>query len=99
MCSESVRLNHTTPVRIKRHRSLWTNAFAPVVFVSKATAWPADVWDLQCLQRGNHVVAHAPCVRDVGIGANPDPLVNSMAQMFRELAEDVAVDLWAWLGD
>jgi hypothetical protein len=69
-----------------------------MVFVSEATTWPADVWYFQSLKRSHNIVANASRVRDVGIRTNPDTLVNAMAEVFGELAEDVAVDLRARLG-
>ena len=69
------------------------DAVAPVVFVGEAAARPADVRHLQRLERGDDVVADAARVRDAGVRADPDALVDAVAEMLGELAEDVAVDL------
>ena len=50
---------------------------------------------LQRLQRGDDVVADAAGVGDGGVGADPDALVDAVAEMLGELAEEVAVDLRA----
>jgi hypothetical protein len=91
--AESVGLDHAAPVGVQRYGSLSTDAVPPMVFVGKATARPADVGNLDRLKSSHNVIANAACVRDRGIRANPDSVVNPMAEMLGELSENVAVDL------
>ena len=49
-------------------------------------------------QRGNNIVADAARIRDFGIRTDPDAVINAVAKMLGELAEDVAVDLRAGFG-
>ena len=69
-----------------------------MVLVAKAAARPADVGRLQRPQRGHNVIADPARVRDRGIRANPDALVEAVSEILRELAEEVAVDLRSGLG-
>src|SRR5262249_289909 len=93
--SESVRLDHAAPVRIERDCTLvgWPNSVPPVVFVGKASAGPAHVRHLNRLQRGDDIVANSASVRNRGVRAHPDSLVDAMSKMFRELSEKVAINL------
>ena len=95
--SESVRLDHAAPVGIERHGSLFgrSDAFAPVIFVGEAAAGPANVWDFDRLERGNHVVANSARVRDFGIRTDPYAFINAVSEMLGKLAKDVAIDLVA----
>ena len=78
--------------------ALGADALPPVVLVREAAARPPHVRHLERLERGDHVVADAPGVGDRGVRADPDSLVDAVAEVLRELAEDVAVDLGAGLG-
>src|SRR5580658_6784801 len=69
-----------------------------MILVAKAAARPADVGHLQSSQRGHHVIADPARVRNWGIWANPDALVKAVSEIFRKLAEEVAVDLRSGLG-
>ena len=73
------------------------DSVAPVVLVGEAAARPADVRHLERLQRGDDVVADAAGVGDGRVGADPDAFVDAVAEVFGELAEDIAVDLRAGL--
>ena len=75
-----------------------TDPVPPVIFVGKAAAGPAHVRHLNRFQRGDHVVANAASIRNAGIRADPNAVVNSMSEMLRELPENVAVNLRARLG-
>ncbi len=74
------------------------DALAPVIFVGKAAAGPANVRHLDRFQRRHDVVANAASVWDLGIGPDPNAFVNAVAQMLGELPENVAVDLRAGFG-
>ena len=95
MRPESVRLDHAAPVRIERCGPLWSNAFTPMVFVGEAAARPANVWDSYRFERSDDVIADTARVRDLGIRPDPDAFINTMAQMFGKLAEEIAIDLRA----
>src|ERR1019366_10079003 len=98
--AKGVRFGHAAPVGIDPYDSLVERAetLAPVVLVGEAAAGPTDVRHLERLQRADNVVADAARIRDCGIRTDPDPLVNAVAEVFGELAEDVAVDLRSRLG-
>lgn len=55
----------------------------------RASARPA----LSALKRSNDVVTDPACVWNLGVGADPDAFVNTVAEVFGELAEEVAVNL------
>src|SRR5262245_8529725 len=98
MCSESVWLDYAAPVGIECYGSLRADAFAPVIFIGEASAGPAHVGHLQCFECGDNVVTDSARVWNLGICADPDAFVNTVAEVFGELAEEVAVNLRAGLG-
>src|SRR5215469_190427 len=96
--AESIWLNDTAPAGIEPGHSFRAYAVAPVILIGEAAAWPANVWHLERLQRGDHIVADAEGVRDRGVWTNPNSVVNAVAEMFSKLTEDIAVDFLAGLG-
>jgi hypothetical protein len=50
-------------------------------------------------KRSDDIVADSACVWNLGIWTDPDALVNTVAKVLSELAEDVAVNLRAGLGN
>src|ERR1019366_8914570 len=95
---KSARLDHAAPVWVKPHDSLRPDPVAPVRSVGEAASGPAYVWHMNRFQCGNHVVADAACVRNCGIGTDPDTVVNAMSEMLGELPEQIAVDLRTGFG-
>src|SRR5262249_61229458 len=95
---ERVRLDHAAPVGIERLWPMRADAFAPVVFVREAAARPANVRRLYRLQRGDAVVADTPRIRNWGTRPDPYALVNAVAEVLGELAEDIAINLRSGLG-
>ena len=95
---KSVRLDHAAPVGIQPHGSLRADPVAPVIFVGEAASGPAHVRHLNRFQCGNHIVANAACIRNCGIGADPDPVVNAVPEMLGELPEKIAIDFRAGFG-
>ncbi len=87
------------PGRVDLHRPLVAraDAFAPVIFIREAAARPTHHRHFQFLQRLDDVVAIAARVRNLRVLADPDSLVDAVAQVLRELAIDVAIDLGARL--
>ena len=83
---------------VQRHDSLRPDPVAPVIFVGEAASGPAYVRHINRFQRGDHIVANAACIRNGGIGADPDAVVNAVSEMLGELPEKIAVDLRAGLG-
>src|SRR5262249_1308536 len=69
-----------------------TDAVPPVVLVGETAARPPQHGDVQVLERGDDVVAHAARVRDRGLLPDPDAVVNQAPEMLGEVAVDVAVD-------
>ena len=96
--AKSIGLDDAAPVGIERYGALGANTLAPVVFVGKAAAGPADVGDMQRLKGGDDIVADAPGIGDGGIGADPDAFVDAVAEMFGKLAEEVAVNFGSRMG-
>ena len=94
---ERVRLDDAAPVGIDLRRARRTDAFAPVVVVGEAAARPPHVRHLQRLECRDDVVADAARVGDGRAGTDPHALVDALAQVLGELAEEVAVDLRAGL--
>jgi hypothetical protein len=89
----------TTPPHAElRVAGRWTDPFAPMVLVSKATARPANIGHLQRPERGNNVIANAARIWNRGIGPDPDAFVESVTQVLSKLSEEVAIDLRAGLG-
>src|SRR5690606_35285535 len=97
--AEAVGLGHAAPVGVDLDPALVarTDAVAPVVLVGETAAGPAHHRHLQLLQRRDHVVAVAAGVGDLRILAHPDAAVDAVAQVFGELAEEVAAHLGAGL--
>ncbi len=67
-------------------------AVAPVVAVGEAAAGPADDRRLDALQRLDERRADAARVRHARVLADPDAVVDDAAEVFGEVAVDVAVD-------
>ena len=91
--ADRVRLGHAAPMGVDLDRTLVLRAdtLAPIIFVGEAPARPADHRHLQVAERRDHVVAEAVGVRDLGVLADPQPLVDAVAQMLGELGEDAAI--------
>ena len=81
-----------------RHDSLRPDPVAPVIFVGEAASRPAHVRHVNRFQRGDHIVANAACIRNRGIGADPDPVINAVSEVLGKLPEKIAVDLRAGFG-
>src|SRR5690349_10634081 len=97
MCAKRVWFYYSTPVWIQSNCST-SDAFAPVILISKTTAGPTYVWDLECFERGDNVVTNAARVWNLRLRTNPEAFIHTMTEVLCELAEDVAVDLWAGFG-
>src|SRR5260370_16298637 len=71
--SERVRLDHAAPVGIERYHSPISgpDPLTPVVFVGETGTRPANVGDLERLQRGNNVVPDARTIRHPPTCPNP----------------------------
>ncbi len=97
--AERVGFRHPSPVGVegRRPRCARADAITPMVLIGEATAGPAHQRHVQVAQSRDDVVAEAMRIGDGRVLANPDAFVDSPAQVFRELAVDVAVDLRAGL--
>ena len=95
--AEAVVLHDVAPVRVDDALAvgLGADAFLPVVFVGKAAARPAQNRELDVPERLDHVRAHAVDVRDGAVLAHVEPLVDAAAQVLREVAVDLRLDLRA----
>ena len=100
MSAKRVWLDNSTPVGIQCYRALvcGADALAPVIFICEAASRPTNIGHLDGLQGSNHIVADSARIRDFGIPADPNALVNAVPKMFSKLAEDIAVNLRTWLG-
>src|SRR5699024_1584853 len=92
--AEGVVLDDVAPVRVHHPGPLLarTDAVPPVVVVGEAAAGPAQVRDLQRAQRGDHVVADAARVRDLGVLPHEEAAVDAAPQVLGEMAVEVAAD-------
>ena len=97
VCAEGIGLDDAAPIWIEGRRALVgrPDSLAPMIFVGKAAAGPANHRYLQLLERGHDVVANSPRVRNGRAGTHPDAFVDSAAQMLGKLTENVAIDLRA----
>ena len=91
--AKGVRLDHAAPVRVHLRLTIAPDAFPPVVVVGEAATGPPHVRNPQHLESGDDVIANAARVGDGRVGTDPYALVDALAEVFRELAEEVAVDL------
>ena len=70
-----------------------------MVFVCEAPAGPAHVRHLYRFERSDDIIANPARVRNLGVRADPDSFVNTVAEVLGELAEEIAVNLRAGLGN
>jgi hypothetical protein len=75
-----------------RTRRCGADPVLPVIGIGEATARPADHRHLDLAQRRDDVATDATDVRDRGIGADPDALIDPAAEMLDEMAVDVRID-------
>ena len=64
-----------------------------MIVVGKATAWPAQYWNLQSLQSLEHILTVTVDVRNLRILTNPESTVDTATQVLGELTVDLLVDL------
>ena len=93
MGAKGVVLHHVAPVGVHHPLTIrfGADAVAPVVFVRKASARPAQNGDFNLFQRLRHIGADAVYVGDGRAFADIQTLVNTAAQMLAEVAEQVSV--------
>ncbi|OPZ70388.1 MAG: hypothetical protein BWY82_02081 [Verrucomicrobia bacterium ADurb.Bin474] len=94
MGSKVIVFDDTAPMGVEHAWAFlaWADAITPVVFVRKTPAGPTQLWNLQFLQRSQHVIAVAVGIGNRRIRSDPDSFVNAMAEVFGELTVDVFVD-------
>src|SRR5581483_7759240 len=92
-------LDHTAPVGVESDGALRPDSVSPVIFVCEAATGPANIRHLQRLQRRNYVVADPARIGNGRVRTYPYALIDSMTQMFGELAKNVAVNFGACLRD
>ncbi len=92
--SEGVGLARAAPVGVDGGPACIgrTDPVAPVIFIREAAARPAHVGHFDGLERRDHVLADAAHIGNRRILADPHAAIDAETQMFRELAEDVAID-------
>src|SRR5690242_9048482 len=95
--SEGVWFNYAAPIGIECYGSLRADAVAPVVFVGEAATRPTHVRHPQRFHCSDNIATDSAYVWNFGVRANPDAFVNTVAQVFGELPEEVAVNLRASL--
>jgi hypothetical protein len=98
--ADGVAFDHAAPVRVDAARAFFTRADAvtPVVVVGITAAGPAQVGNLDLLQRGDEVAAPAPDVGHRGAFADPKSVVDATTEMLGKMAEDMPVDDRTGLG-
>src|SRR5207249_3363836 len=87
--AEAIVLGHAAPDRVHDGGPLGPDAVAPVVVVREAAARPAQVGDLDPLQRLDDVVAQVPLPR---ARLGPEAIVDVAPKVFTEVAVDVTAD-------
>ena len=92
--AERVGLDDPAPVRVDHRLPLGPDAFPPVILVGEASARPPHDGHFDRAERVDGVAADAVLVRDAGVGADPQALVDAAAEMLRELSIDATVDRW-----
>ena len=65
---------------------LWANAVHPVIFVGKASSWPAHHGNFKGFQGLKHVLAITLNVGDVRIGSYPDAAIDAASEVFGKLS-------------
>ena len=92
--AEGVVLHGAAPVVVHELLAfrLRADAVHPVVLVAEAAARPAQHGDFQGLEGLQHVRAVTVHVRDGGILAHPDALVDALSEVLGELAVDFGRD-------
>jgi hypothetical protein len=68
-----------------------------MVAVGEAPAWPTQVRSTNTLHVVNELLANPVLVRDPGIAAYPDAVIDYTAEMLDEVTIYVRVDNRAWL--
>src|ERR1700685_4162332 len=98
MQAEKVRLRVLPPAaETARALRAGTDSVAPMVFVRKAAARPADDDATQPPHVLDEGTANPVNVGDLRVGADPDAVVNDAAQMFGELAVEGGFNRARWL--
>ena len=97
MRAEAVVLDDSAPVNVDLSRTLFGRADSvlPVVLVGEAAAGPAQVRDVDFAQGRNDVVAHTPRVGDRRVEADPQPVIDTAAEVLSEMTIDVTADFRA----
>ena len=94
MRAEGVVFRDAAPGVVHDVRALGAraDAVAPVVAVGEAAAGPAEVRDPDSAEDVDHVLAHAVDIRDFGLFPDEQAVVDTVPEMFGELAVDMAAD-------
>ncbi|MNJ62294.1 hypothetical protein D3C77_581310 [compost metagenome] len=68
------------------------DAVLPMILIGKAAPRPTQHGNFDLLQRRQNIIANSFRIRDRGVLANPNSLVNTSAQMFRKMTINVFID-------
>jgi hypothetical protein len=98
MGTEVVVFGYATPVGIDHCGVLFSRADAvfPVIFICKTTAWPAQVGNVDMLERIHDVVANAARIGDVGSFADINAVVYATTQVFGKVPINMFVNVAAF---
>src|ERR1700761_3302553 len=90
MCTEAVVFCSAAPVGVNHFRSLLTrtNTIAPMIFIGKTAARPAQARDLYLFKCVYNIHANTVLFFNRHVLINPKSPIDTMAQMFGKLALD-----------
>ncbi|MNT57046.1 hypothetical protein D3C72_1943910 [compost metagenome] len=94
MGAEVIVLHYAAPVGIDHPFAvlLGPDAVHPVIFVGEAAARPAEHRNPDLFKRIHNVIANPVRIRNLGIHAYPDSLVNTTSQMLGEMPVNIPVN-------
>src|SRR5438552_2403069 len=94
MRAEVVVLHRAAPMCVDHRRPLLArpDAVSPMILIGETAAWPAQHGNVELFQCCHDIVADAARIRDRGLFADPDSLVNAASEMFGKLSVNIAID-------
>src|SRR5262249_18312865 len=89
-----VVLSAAPPVCVNHRRAFFSgpDTVRPVILVGEAASRPAQDWNLASLKRRHDVVSNAPRIRNRALLADPESIIDAVAEMLGEVPVDIAID-------
>jgi hypothetical protein len=91
VCTEAVVFVYLPPEHVEYGFAflLWSNCIFPVICVSEASAGPAKNRDVNFFEGFDDVISDAACVGNGTIGADPDTVIKTSAEMLCEMTINI----------